>query len=422
MNELSRLERQKGFHRGFFARSHLIGNVVVVIVLFAAISSLSAQVKRLTLNNISDFLKNGVSSNRIVYLVEQHGLTFELDGLSLQRLRQEGASEAVLAAVKRKAAEYADERQLAKQQEEAGKRLRDEEKIRTDQEKRRKEQQEAEQRVREAKQRQEEVARAEEERKRVEEEQRKKDEAEKARTEKERQEKEEARLANEKRRIEEEAMAKAKAKAEEIAAIDKKNRQEENPRTESQARLLEMVKNGRAAEPSYSDGESWYFNVVEKFVTSQSRALSGVYELRYSSKRFSVFNGNERITSANAQIGVLLVMFGQGDYMGGRYLNFPLSVGQKWTHQFVSGVGSSLRNHMPMSWNSETEVKGIEKVPVSSGIFAALKIVREAWGARANKATFTYYYSPETKSVIKMLSELPNGSRSVELIKLGAHE
>jgi len=412
-------QRQIRFNRGFFSHRYLIGNIVASVVLFAGIPFLNAQVKRLSLSDLTDFLKNGVSSNRIVHLVEEHGIAFELDSQSLQRLRQEGASEAVLSAVKRMSAQYTEETQLAKQQQEAGNRLRDEEKIRTDQEKRQKEQREAEQRVREAKQRQEEAARAEEERKRVEEEQRKRDEAEKARAEKERQEKEEARLANEKRRTEEEAMAKAKAKAEEIAAIEKKNRQEENPRTESQARLLEMVKNGRAAEPSYNDGEFWYFNVVENFVASDSRALNGVYELRYSGKRFSVFSGNERITGTDVRVGVLLAMVGQGEYMGGRYLNFPISVGQKWAHQYESGARGGGRRKI--SWNSETAVKAIENVTTTAGIFSALKIVREAWGA-AGKAIFTYYYSPQTKTVIKMFCELPGGSRSVELAKFGSHE
>lgn len=82
----------------------------------------------LTLNDISDLIKNGVRPNRIAQLVEERGVGFELDDRALRRLNQDGANETVLAAVKKMSARYAEERQQARrQQEEEARRKREKE-------------------------------------------------------------------------------------------------------------------------------------------------------------------------------------------------------------------------------------------------------------------------------------------------------
>ncbi len=82
----------------------------------------------LTLNDISDLIKNGVRPNRIAQIVEERGVGFELDDRALRRLNQDGANETVLAAVKKMSARYTEERQQARrQQEEEARRKREKE-------------------------------------------------------------------------------------------------------------------------------------------------------------------------------------------------------------------------------------------------------------------------------------------------------
>jgi len=81
----------------------------------------------LTLNQVSDLLKQGISSSRIAQLVEQYGVAFELNDAASKRLRQDGADEVVLSAVKRMAARYTEEQQRRKRAETEDKRREQEE-------------------------------------------------------------------------------------------------------------------------------------------------------------------------------------------------------------------------------------------------------------------------------------------------------
>ena len=87
-----------------------VGRVEGAIVLIVLQASLAfAQVgKELSLNQLSDLIRNGVAPARVAQLVEEHGVAFELDERTLRRLRQDGASDDVLSAVKRKAAQYSE--------------------------------------------------------------------------------------------------------------------------------------------------------------------------------------------------------------------------------------------------------------------------------------------------------------------------
>ncbi len=93
--------------------------------------------KVLTLNDVSDLIKNGVSPNRIAQLVEEHGVGFELDDRALRRLKQDGANETILSAVKKMSARYMEERQQARrEQEEEARQKREQEAKRKEEQKR----------------------------------------------------------------------------------------------------------------------------------------------------------------------------------------------------------------------------------------------------------------------------------------------
>ena len=104
---------------------------VMVAIFFMVVYTLPglAQPRNaLTLNDISDLIKNGVRPNRIAQIVEERGVGFELDDRALRRLNQDGANETVLAAVKKMSARYTEERQQARrQQEEEARRKREKE-------------------------------------------------------------------------------------------------------------------------------------------------------------------------------------------------------------------------------------------------------------------------------------------------------
>jgi hypothetical protein len=85
-------------------------------MVFYALPGLAQLKKGLTLNEISDLIKNGVTPNRIVQLVEERGVGFELDDRALQRLKQDGANDSVLSAVKKMSARYTEASQQIRRQ------------------------------------------------------------------------------------------------------------------------------------------------------------------------------------------------------------------------------------------------------------------------------------------------------------------
>jgi len=111
--------------------------LVIFFLLFYALPGFTQPRKVLTLNDISDLIKNGVRPSRIAQLVEEHGVGFELDDRALRQLNQDGANETVLAAIKKMSARYSEERQQAlRQQDEEARRKREEEAKRRDEQKR----------------------------------------------------------------------------------------------------------------------------------------------------------------------------------------------------------------------------------------------------------------------------------------------
>jgi hypothetical protein len=129
--------------------------------------------------------------------------------------------------------------------------------------------------------------------------------------------------------------------------------------------------------------------------------------LRYVDTRFQIFKDKQIVGINEAQIGILLAMVGRGSYMGGQYLKFPLSMGQKWSLDYQSAVRGS---RTVTSWNAETTVKDVESITMPAGKLWAFKIIREAWS----------HYSPQTKSIVKMLWQFPSDTRNVELVKFGS--
>src|SRR5262245_39086547 len=92
--------------------------LTICIVVLYALPGLAQLKKGLTLDDITDLIKDGVSPNRIARLVEEGGVGFELDDRAMRRLKQDGANDTVLSAVKRMSARYVAEREQVKRQQE----------------------------------------------------------------------------------------------------------------------------------------------------------------------------------------------------------------------------------------------------------------------------------------------------------------
>jgi len=173
--------------------------------------------------------------------------------------------------------------------------------------------------------------------------------------------------------------------------------------------------------PKFKNGDFWHFNLSRKMVTSSSSYLGGVYEILFKEGKLQIFKveQNEKSpvdSSLGITISLLQAMHGRGNYLGGKYLQFPLSVGQKWNVEYTVRLPGLTKD---VSGKGETTVSGFESVSSSAGNFRVLKLTREIRSSGTN-TTITYYYSPEAKSVVKFLLDSPDGTSNVELVKFGA--
>ena len=103
-------------------------------------------------------------------------------------------------------------------------------------------------------------------------------------------------------------------------------------------------------------------------------------------------------------------------------LKFPLSVGQKWTYEYTTRPPSSKYDQHRAA---EVNVIGMEQVTAPAATFKAYKLIRsESWAVGSKResrggSTTTYFYSPETRSIVKSSSAAENnlGTVETELIK-----
>ena len=178
----------------------------------------------------------------------------------------------------------------------------------------------------------------------------------------------------------------------------------------------------QADKPVFKDGDTWQFNVTEKdFVGSSSENLQGVYEINYSGggvKIFSVSNGQKTEIASKGPAKQLLNLLGL--FEDRPDLKFPLKVGEKWTYDYDYSQRGSGKSR---SASVEIKVAGAEEVSVPAGKFTAFKLVKEELRAGGRKgsgqtASTTYFYSADTRSIIKSSYNPSNGgNRAIELVK-----
>jgi hypothetical protein len=186
----------------------------------------------------------------------------------------------------------------------------------------------------------------------------------------------------------------------------------------------------QAPAPSFKEGDTWQFNFSRKGqIVSSTEQNDGMYELSITRGVVKIYevNGNQKNEIAIQPDGPtqgLLRLIGKSDQQERPVVKFPLSAGQKWTFQYEftpAGLSRAQRRHV------EVNVTGMEQVTTPVGSFKAYKLIRsESWsmtgrygGSGRGGSTTTYFYSPETRSIVKSSTVNDNnpGTVEIELIK-----
>jgi len=171
--------------------------------------------------------------------------------------------------------------------------------------------------------------------------------------------------------------------------------------------------------PLYREGDVWVFNVADKGLTQSTKGLDGNYKVVYKGSKFTVgFPGREK-PPTKLDLSELRRMLDEPNEKK-QLLQFPLYVGKKWTTAYEAEDASS----RVIRRNGETNVTGTEQISTPAGTFRVFKIERYETGIKNKKkggnerATYTYYYSPEVRAIVKLSYEREGGGgKNIELIK-----
>jgi len=184
----------------------------------------------------------------------------------------------------------------------------------------------------------------------------------------------------------------------------------------------------QAPAPTFKEGDTWQFNISRKGqIGSSTDQNEGMYELSVAQGAVKLYeiNGsqkNEIPIQPDGPSQGLLRLVGKSDQRTD--LKFPLSVGQKWTYQYDTRPAGLPRDQRR---SVEINVAGIEQMTTTAGAFKAYKLIKsESWsttgrggGTGGGINTTTYFYSPETRSIVKSsnVNDKNPGTVETELIK-----
>ena len=178
--------------------------------------------------------------------------------------------------------------------------------------------------------------------------------------------------------------------------------------------------------PSFKEGDTWQINISRQGqVGSSTDQTEGLYEIVYTQGGVRVFKmeGGQKTevdTAPDSPGEGLLGAIGKNARRPD--LKFPLSMGQKWNYEVMVRPVGARRDQRR---SAEVAVVGQEQVTTPAGSFKAYKLVRsESWSSTGMagggaSSTSTFFYSPETRSIVKRVTENSNnpGTATNELIK-----
>ena len=192
----------------------------------------------------------------------------------------------------------------------------------------------------------------------------------------------------------------------------------------------------QAEAPVYKDGESWTYRVNNKLYSGSRSDLleDGDYEITVQEGKRRIFHldGGQKLDASNPGVLNLMLPTKRSTEGETQFFQFPLTVGKKWTAKYYNKPASR--------WiTAENSVSGIETVITPAGSFPAFKIERQVFiaaggiyrGTTHTQWTYTYFYSPQTRSILKYHYQsesaaggvgtlTPVHTTSIELIKFDA--
>jgi len=181
---------------------------------------------------------------------------------------------------------------------------------------------------------------------------------------------------------------------------------------------------------SYQEGEFWQFKYRSwgwmELSYDSGRLSDGIYEVVYSQNHFRTFylgsQGKEELSPANAKL-MYLVNPGQ-DFKS------PLKRGSKWSYECRRSIPAGRGAGVKMKTQFRTvqlHVQGKQEVTTDAGSFEAFEVVKADTlnGKSRGGAVTRYWFSPDTRSIVKMSSRLledanaANGQVEILLVKHG---
>lgn len=177
----------------------------------------------------------------------------------------------------------------------------------------------------------------------------------------------------------------------------------------------------RFEAPVFIDGDFWQFRVLEhgEYMKTE-RELNGIYEIGYSNGQFKAFKlETNQKTELITEVGILLGLVGPTAL---QHIQFPLYEGKAWTTDYVF---RPRRREVDRNIRAVTKVVEFDDVKTTLGTIRAVKIERNARFKNVDHWTFVYYWSPQTRSVVKyemnvLKGEAAGNKREIELIKFGS--
>lgn len=173
--------------------------------------------------------------------------------------------------------------------------------------------------------------------------------------------------------------------------------------------------------PVFINGDFWQYRVLEhgEYMKTE-REINGIYEIGYSNGQFKAFKlETNQKTELITVVGVLLGLVGQTPL---QHIQFPLFEGKAWITDYTF---RPRRREVDRNIRAVTKVVEFGDVKISLGTIKALKLEREARFKTVDHWDFVYYWSPQTKSVVKyemnvLKGEAAGNKREIELVKFGS--
>ena len=150
--------------------------------------------------------------------------------------------------------------------------------------------------------------------------------------------------------------------------------------------------------PVYVEGESWLYRIR---TTHRSKSSTSTARVTYRNGQFQ--SSDPRLLSGSDKADPTLQPFATLYFSADperQWFQFPLSPGNSWRFQYDFQAETGPSAKLPTLAVATVSGQKLQEIAIAAGSFEAIRIERKDTGrAFANLA---YYYSPKTKSVVKL--------------------